>query len=102
MKKMLIIAAWSVFGSNALADTDRGKQLALADTDRGKQLHDEHCTQCHDTSVYTRENRFVSGPDALTTQVQHCHSNVGVQWSEEDIKAVVQYLDKSFYKFKQQ
>lgn len=72
----------------------------FADTGRGKTLHDENCMKCHDTGVYTREDRFIRDRAALDKQVQRCQLNVGAQWFDEDTEAVVQYLDESFYKFK--
>ncbi len=71
-----------------------------AETPRGQQLHDQHCQKCHDTSVYTRPNRFITDRAALTKQVNRCKLNVGAQWFDQDVTAVVDYLDKSFYKFK--
>lgn len=73
---------------------------AWADIENGKKLHDEHCTQCHDSSVYTRENHFVTSREALLKQVNRCELNVGAQWFKEDVNDVVEYLDKTFYKFK--
>ncbi len=65
----------------------------------GKILHDKNCMGCHDTSMYTRSNRRVGSIGALTTQVKRCDSSLETQWFDEDIKAVAEYLDLSFYKF---
>ena len=70
-----------------------------ADVQRGKQLHDEHCMKCHDDSVYTREERFVASKDALVKQVNRCALNTGVQWSDEDVVKVVDYLNATYYMF---
>jgi mono/diheme cytochrome c family protein len=72
---------------------------ACADVQRGKQLHDEQCIKCHDDSVYTRKEHFVTSKKALVTQVNRCAMNAGAQWSEEDIADVVDYLNTSYYKF---
>lgn len=72
---------------------------AGAEATKGQQLHDNNCMKCHGTEVYTRENRMVSNREALTTQVKRCNQNLGVQWFDEDVNAVVQYLDQAFYKF---
>ena len=73
---------------------------ALADTAKGKELHDAKCMKCHDSSVYTRADRFVADRDALIKQVTRCQLNVGAQWFDEDVAEVVNYLDETFYKFK--
>ncbi len=73
---------------------------AAADAKNGQQLHDANCAKCHDSSVYTRKDRFVSNPAELTTQVQRCKDNVGAQWFDEDVADVVDFLNTSYYKFK--
>ena len=89
MKRLLIFAALLTSGG-----------YALADAERGQQLHDEHCMKCHDTGVYTREDRRVADRDALVKQVKRCELNLGLSWFDTDINDVVQYLDQSYYKFK--
>lgn len=76
--------------------------LAVAiDLDEGKDLHDEDCTKCHNSSVYTRPSaeRKVNDFATLKTQVHHCVAATGASWFEEDEENVVAYLDKNFYKF---
>jgi len=89
MKRSLIFAALLATGS-----------YTLADAERGQQLHDEHCMKCHDSGVYTRENRRVADQAALVKQVKRCELNLGLRWFDSDINDVVQYLDQSYYKFK--
>lgn len=72
---------------------------ATADATRGEALHEENCTQCHGTEVYTREEHFVTSIDELTAQVQRCDKNVGTQWNEQQIQDVVNYLNEAFYRF---
>ena len=88
MKRSLIFAALLTTGN-----------YALADAEHGQQLHDEHCMKCHDTGVYTRENRRVTNQDALVKQVKRCELNLGLQWFDSDTDDVAQYLNQSFYKF---
>ena len=89
MKRSLIFAALLATGS-----------YTLADAERGQQLHDEHCMKCHDSGVYTRENRRVADQAALVKQVKRCELNLGLRWFDNDINDVAQYLNQSFYKFK--
>ena len=89
MKRSIIFAALLATGS-----------YALADTEHGQKLHDEHCMKCHDTGVYSRENRRVGNQDALVKQVKRCELNLGLRWFDNDINDVAQYLNQSFYKFK--
>lgn len=73
--------------------------VSWADIQRGKQLHDEHCMNCHDDSVYTRDKRFVDSKEALVQQVNRCALNMDRQWSETDINDIVDYLNATYYKF---
>jgi len=89
MKRSLIFAALLTTGS-----------YVLADAEHGQKLHDEQCMKCHDSGVYTREDRRVADRDALVKQVKRCELNLGLSWFDTDINDVVQYLDQSYYKFK--
>jgi CxxC motif-containing protein (DUF1111 family) len=71
----------------------------VADVEHGKKLHDASCVKCHDSGVYTREDRFVANKDALKTQVQRCNVNLGTQWFDEDVSDVTDFLNATYYKF---
>jgi hypothetical protein len=70
------------------------------DINHGKALQQENCMRCHDNSIYTREERRVTTLDALQRQVQRCETNLDLAWFPEDVGAVTEYLNTSFYKFK--
>ena len=55
--------------------------------------------KCHDSGVYTREDRFVANKDALKTQVKRCNVNLGAQWFDDDVDDVTDYLNTTYYKF---
>lgn len=57
------------------------------------------CTSCHGDEVYTRENRMVRSMDGLRQQIGRCHRVAGTNWTPEESEAVVQYLNKRYYKF---
>ena len=65
----------------------------------GEQAHTNHCYKCHTDDVYTREDRFVKSIDALSKQVVRCKDNTGAPWFDEDTEAVVQFLNKKYYRF---
>jgi len=71
----------------------------FADTEHGQQLHNKSCVKCHNSGVYTREDRFIANKDALKTQVQRCNVNVGAQWFDEDVDDVTDFLNTTYYKF---
>lgn len=65
----------------------------------GEQAHQNHCYKCHSDDIYTRENRIVKSIDALSKQVVRCKDNIGIPWFDEDADAVVQFLNKKYYRF---
>lgn len=62
-------------------------------------LHDEHCTSCHGSEVYTRENRMIGSLPALETQVRRCETVRGLRWFDEDVTAVTNFLNERYYHF---
>ena len=81
---------------------------AQADINHGKELHDSNCTSCHisiqggdGTGIYTRENKRIETYPALIKQVNRCRDSLGMQWPENHINDVVEYLNTNFYKFKE-
>lgn len=71
------------------------------DVSHGKQLHDQHCVACHGSEVYTREDRRISSIDALGEQVRRCEFNLELQWFDDDVQAVIEHMNSSFYQFEQ-
>lgn len=65
----------------------------------GEKIHKTHCYKCHTDAVYTRENRFVRSIDALSKQVKRCKDGNNLPWFDEDTDAVVQFLNKKYYRF---
>ena len=81
--------------------------LAAPDVERGKALHDANCTACHSsmfggdaTRIYTRPDRRVKSREGLTRQVQRCNHSLGLQWFDDDVEAVAEYLNQTYYKLK--
>ncbi|MDC9727390.1 MAG: hypothetical protein PSN35_06115 [Candidatus Thioglobus sp.] len=73
--------------------------------EEGKELHDESCVACHlvthDDSFYTRDNSKMSTHFDLRRQVSMCASNFELGWFPEEEKAVLDYLNTKYYKFKE-
>ncbi len=70
--------------------------------EQGKQLHNTNCVSCHDTSIYTRENRMIKRYESLKTQVQRCATNLNKPWFDDEVDAVADYLNKNYYLFKEE
>jgi len=66
----------------------------------GNKLHDEKCMNCHDTSVYTRQERRVKTLQALSSQVNNCMKGPAkADWTVSETNSVIEYLNNKFYKF---
>lgn len=69
------------------------------DLQRGQILHDEECLVCHNSSVYTRENRRVLDLKELRARVKLCQQDVGAEWDTTQLDDVVAFMNEGFYKF---
>jgi len=64
---------------------------------RGEMLYDTHCIACHTTEVHWREKRLVTDWTSLMAQVRRWQGNSGLNWNEEDVTAVSEYLNRLYY-----
>lgn len=64
-----------------------------------KHFVNSQCVACHDSTVYTRPDRRVKSLDRLESQVRMCDANLGTKLYEDDILAVVDYLNDTYYGF---
>jgi mono/diheme cytochrome c family protein len=75
------------------------ESTARTDTSRGAMLYDNHCIQCHTQQLYWQDKRLVIDKKSLTDQVNRWQRNAGLEWSDDDIKEVSQYLNGKFYHY---
>ncbi len=73
--------------------------VSAADLKAGQALHDANCLKCHDSAVYTRNDRRVGSLAGLRKQVIRCEQSMGLTWFDEQIDDVVHYLNATYYKF---
>ncbi len=74
--------------------------MAEGNADVGKELFtNSQCMSCHGTDIYTSKDRTVANLAALEDKVRLCDSQLSVNWFDDEIKNVVAYLNKEFYKF---
>lgn len=66
----------------------------------GEDMHNQECMSCHNTDVYTREDRKVKTMNALSNQVNNCMKGAAqAEWTSKQTSNVVDYLNSKFYKF---
>lgn len=78
-----------------------------ADVTSGQQLHARHCAACHagkfggveGSGIYTRADRRVNTPAALTRQISFCNRQFGFQLGAQDELNLAGYLNQRYYRF---
>ena len=65
----------------------------------GALLYSTHCGGCHTTQAHWRDGKLVTDWASLNLQVRRWQTNGGLRWSDEDVAAVVRYLNATFYRF---
>ena len=66
---------------------------------RGALLYQTHCIACHDTQVHWRARKLATDWASLSAQVRRWQANTGLRWTDEEIDAVVRYLNRTIYRF---
>lgn len=79
---------------------DAGTAVVPGDPVQGAKLHAAYCTECHDTSVYTRKNRRVNTLMGLIAQVRACSRLPKKPLTPAQVDDVIAYLNKMYYRFK--
>jgi cytochrome c2 len=69
------------------------------DAGSGKRLYEANCVECHDTSVLTRQDRFVQSLGVLQEQLASCAHMAGKTFSESETQDLLKYLNDEFYHF---
>ena len=92
MKIRSLVTALLLFGWTAVTPAEN------------KDFDAEHfvntkCVACHDSTVYTRPDRRVKSLDRLESQVRMCDANLNTRLFEDDLLAVVDYLNERYYEF---
>ena len=96
LNAVLLISATAISNISLASESESEITDPIA---HGEEAHKNHCYKCHTDSVYTREDRFVKSIDALSKQVLRCKEGSDIPWFDEDSDAVVQFLNKKYYRF---
>lgn len=73
---------------------------------KGEKLFKRHCQACHislvggdGSTLHTRAERKVHNLAGLTRQVNFCKDNLDLQWFDDQVESVVDYLNRQYYRF---
>ncbi len=72
---------------------------------KGEKLHAEKCAACHkaphDAKFYeSRVGKKIKNKASLNTMVASCANHFNIDWFDDDVAAVTDYLNSKYYKFK--
>lgn len=66
---------------------------------RGQALYENHCQSCHADWAHKRSDRKVTSMNDLNRRVAAWSIHSGLDWSDEDVGDVADYLERNFYHF---
>jgi mono/diheme cytochrome c family protein len=94
LSKYIFLALIFISGSivNAFAQS-------MQEPSRGELLYSTYCGGCHSTEVNWREKKQVTDWDSLKSEVHRWQSTSDLKWSDDDIDAVSEYLNRRYYHF---
>src|SRR5687768_12480494 len=69
------------------------------DVERGRALYENHCVVCHTSKVHRRFPPSAIDMEALRFIVKVWVEENRLKWGPEEIEDVVQYLDRTHYRF---
>ena len=79
--------------------TVHADSLSLGNASQGEKLHNQFCTACHTSTVYTRPGRSVNSYGGLVGRVGGCSNQLKLDFSRDQINDIVAYLNGHYYKF---
>ena len=71
----------------------------IPNVDRGRALYESRCEQCHTPSIHSRPNRLALTRDELRGTIDQMRRMSSLGWTPEEIDDVVDYLDRTRYRF---
>lgn len=67
--------------------------------ERDQMLYENHCTACHSSQVYIRQERKARSVDDIRRWVRRWSTELKLDWGASDVELVSQYLNRNFYHF---
>ena len=84
---LLVIAAQPAFAAD------------VPSIQRGRLLYENHCQVCHTSDIHRRPNRIPLNAAELRGIVDQWQKQEKLNWSEQEIADVVQFLRETRYRF---
>ena len=75
------------------------KAKVLSEVTRGQMLYENHCTSCHESTVYIRAKRKATNYKEVGDWVNQFAGWLNLGWTKVEKREVMQYLNERYYKF---
>jgi len=85
--------------SNGESKKDGKQSLENEAVPRGKLLYENHCLSCHESLVHIRQDHKAKTYEDVQYWVGRWAVELDVKWSADEIDAVVQHLNDTFYHY---
>jgi len=66
---------------------------------RGKMLYENHCVNCHESTVFIRNKRKAKNYKEVGSWVNQRAGWLNLGWSDVEKHEVMQYLNERYYKY---
>lgn len=98
---LLAMALGSVMAAVAAAParSANAATLVAASSSRGQMLYENNCTTCHESIVHIRKNHRAKSTADLRRWVRRWAGELKLNWSDEEVNDVVEFLARRFYKY---
>ena len=71
----------------------------FSEVTRGQMLYENHCTSCHESTVYIRTKRKATNYKEVGNWVKQRADWLNLGWGIVEKQEVMQYLNERYYKF---
>lgn len=95
--KYMILTSICLF---ALLSSTLAASAEEAAKSRGQLLYENHCDRCHESSVHSRNPSRVTNLDDIYHWVEKWAAEQKLNWNQDDIRDVVDYLNQEYYHLK--
>lgn len=65
----------------------------------GELLYTKNCITCHTAQVHWRERKLATDFKSLQAEVNHWQTLLSLDWSNQEVEEVSEYLDALYYHF---
>jgi len=79
--------------------TPNSEKKVLSEVTRSQMLYENHCTSCHESTVYIRTRRKAKNYKEVGNWVNQFADGLNLGWGDEEKREVLQYLNERYYKY---